>query len=142
MYFLHLATLLATTAGLAVGQVITCPGSSTPPAGSTLVHIGFDSRLNWDFVSATPATAARICSLLPEGVADGLDLNGDQVVTTSLVPFNKDGYTATVAQTYVPNDSVGDLNLVIHTPSSHLYNNPDANIDALMDFIDPSIPLV
>lgn len=52
------------------------------------------------------------------------------------------GYTATVAQAYIPTDKVEDMKKLLHNPISRLYEQPDPSVKALTSMIDPSIPLL
>jgi hypothetical protein len=89
-------------------------------------------------------SSAQIFDWLPTGVAYGLGLQPDQVVMQSLVPLDtmsRLGYITTLAMAYIPATEFDTLSLDLHTPTSALYNNPDASVNQLMNYIDPSIPL-
>lgn len=115
---------------------------TSQPADSTLVQVGFKQGLNWDFVVANPQSQSQIFSLLPQGIAYGLDIPTSSVVMESLRSFDTTadlGYTTTLARFWVPSDEVNQLRLGIQSPSSRFYTNPNASVKSLMDQINPSI---
>jgi hypothetical protein len=100
--------------------------------------------LNYQFVVDHAVSSGQIFMWLPQGVADGLGLQVEQVVMHSLVPLDTTaqlGYITTLAMAYVPENMINALALDLHVPTSALYNNPVASVNTLMNFIDPSIPL-
>jgi hypothetical protein len=114
------------------------------PADSTLIQIGFLYQLNYPFVVENPVSSAQIYALLPEGLAYGLGLNVSQIVMKSLVPLNTTaqlGYITTIALAYIPETMVNTLSLDLHIPSALIYHNPSTNVNALMNYIDPAIPI-
>lgn len=126
-------------------QVI-APSGGTPsvPEDSTLVQIGFSYALNYQFVVDNPLSAAQIFQYLPEGLGYGLSVNLSDITVSSLQPYESStaGYIVTVAMAYIPSETYSTLDAYIHTPSSILFNPPDASVAALMNLIDPSIPLI
>ena len=63
----------------------------------------------------------------------------------SLVPLDTTqrlGYITTLAMAFIPTSELNTLSLDLHIPTSLLYNDPDQSVNQLMNFIDPSIPLI
>jgi hypothetical protein len=127
-------------------KVITNPnGTVVQPEDTTLVQIGFDCPLNYPFVVANSKSSAQIFAWLAPGLADGLNLQTDQVVIHTLVPLNtaeKLNCITTLAMTYIPTSMVNALTLDLLTPNSALYTNSDSSIYQLMNLINPAIPLI
>jgi len=101
--------------------------------------------LNFQFVSGNQDSARQIFSLLPPGIAYGLNIDVNQVVLRSLNASDTVatlGYFTTLAMAYIPSSYVNALSLDIHTPPSLLYNNPDHMTNVLMNTINPSIPIL
>ncbi|KAF2260872.1 hypothetical protein CC78DRAFT_570974 [Lojkania enalia] len=116
---------------------------NSQPAGSTLVQVGFNAALNYDFVSSNPSSAQQIFSLLPQGIAYGLGIPTGDVVMESLRGLdtsNSLGYITTLARFWIPSDEVTTFRIGIVIPASNFYNNPDAVVNNLMRQINPSIP--
>ena len=116
--------------------------SSDQPPNTTLVRVGFSSPLNWSFVAVNSESQTQILKYLPSGIAYGLGIDSSLVTVQSLQPLQapKLAYVATLALIFIPSNRVDDL--VIHLQSSkdnRMYQNPDANIKALMSLIDPAI---
>jgi hypothetical protein len=100
--------------------------------------------LNYEFVVAHPLSSAQIFQFLPEGIASGLGLQSSQIVMHSLIPMNTAdtlGYFTTLALAYMPTNMVSTLGLDLHIPASAIYNNPDASVNTIMNYINPAIPL-
>lgn len=55
---------------------------------SRQVQIGFKYSLNYPFVASHPAAAAQIYKYLPEGLAQGLNIDQGQVQMAELVPYD------------------------------------------------------
>jgi len=109
-----------------------------------MIQVGFGFPLNYEFVVDNPYSSAQIFQFLPQGISDGLGLRNDQVTMHSLIPMNTAafvGYTTTLALAYIPSNMVSTLGLDLHIPSSELYNNADASINTIMNYINPAIPL-
>ncbi|TVY12918.1 hypothetical protein LARI1_G009355, partial [Lachnellula arida] len=127
-------------------RIITNPNAtSTPPEGMTAVQLGFLFELNYEFVISNPLSSAQIFMFLPTGVADGLELHEEQVILHSLYPLDttaKLGFITTAAVAYIPENMVDTLRLNLGTPSSILYNNPDSTVNALVNYLNPTIPLI
>lgn len=122
------------------------PSGGTPsaPSNSTLVQIGFSYALNYPFIVEHSLAVAQIFQYLPEGISYGLNVSSDQTPMEAIEPYKTDdgSFIVSLALMYVPTDLVDTLLLGLHTPSSDFYNNPDGSVKALMDLIDPTIPLV
>jgi hypothetical protein len=117
-------------------------GTVTQPEDSTLVQIGFDCSLNYEFVLSNSQSSAQIFAWLVPGVADGLSVNNADIVVHSLIPLPVAGCVTTVAQTFIPSNMVGTMKVIISVPSSPLYNINNATIAQLMDKINPAVPLI
>lgn len=89
-------------------------------------------------------SSAQIFEYLPQGISDGLGLKKTQVTMHSLVPLDttqRMNYITTLALAYIPSNMVSTLSLDLHIPASALYNNDDASVNTLMNYINPAIPL-
>ena len=127
-----------------IKNLITLPGL-LGISSAALVQIGFDASLNYDFVSANPTTQAQIFQLLPQGVAFALGIAADAVPVQSLQPLDTSadlGYITTLAVFDLDDALVDQLRLDIVSPTSPLYNNPDAAVHELVSHINPNIPLL
>jgi hypothetical protein len=109
-----------------------------------MVQLGFLFPLNYKFVVDNSLSSAQIFQYLPQGIADGLGLRGDQIVMSSLIPLDTTqalGYVTTIALAYMPTNMVSTLALDLHIPASAIYNNPDVSVNTLMNYINSAIPL-
>jgi len=127
-------------------MIITNPNASaTAPEGMTAVQLGFLFELNYEFVVGNPMSSAQIFMFLPRGVADGLQLDPDHVILHSLYPLDttaKMGFVTTAAMAYIPENMVDTLRLNLGSPSSLLYNNGDVAVNTLVNYLNPTIPLI
>lgn len=115
------------------------------PVNSTLIQLGFDYGLNYQFVVSQESSTHQIFSFLPQGLAYGLDISLDSIFMKALMPYDtssNQGYVTTLAQAYVPSDQVNALQQALHAPAALLYQNPDSSVKTLMSMIDPTIPLI
>jgi hypothetical protein len=135
----------ATSLAPGTPEVIQNPnGPVSAPEDTTLIQLGFLYQLNYLFVVQTPKSSAQIYQYLPQGIAKGLGVRAEQVVVSSLVPLNtlaQLNYTTTLAYVYIPSNMVNTLSLDVHIPTSALYNNDNEQINTLMSYINPAIPL-
>ena len=109
-----------------------------------MIQLGFLFPLNYEFVVNHPLSSAQIFQFVPQGVADGLGLQTDQVVMHSLVPMDTAGtlgYTTTAALAYIPSNMVSTLGLDLHIPAASIYNNADGSVNTIMNYINPAIPI-
>jgi len=114
------------------------------PEDTTQIQLGFLFPLNYKFIVDNPMSSAQIFEYLPQGISDGLGLKKSQVTMHSLVPLDttqRMNYITTLALAYIPSNMVSTLSLDLHIPTSALYNNDDASINELMNYINPAIPL-
>lgn len=126
--------------------IIAPPGGLKPqPANTTLIQLGFNNSLNYDFVATHQTSSSQIFQFVPEGIAYGLDCDATQNVTMhALQAYDTRaslGYVTTLALAYIPQSQVGTLSLEVRTAVSKLYSNPEASVNALMSMINPSIPI-
>jgi hypothetical protein len=128
-------------------KVIQNPNGNIPttvPAGQTKIQVGFVFALNYPFVVQNPLSSAQIFKYLPQGIADGLGLNVDQVTLQSLAPLDTTeqmGFITTIALAYVPTSYVNTLSLDLHIPTSAIYRNDDSSVQTLVNYINPAIPI-
>ena len=131
-----------------VPHVIKPPGGVIPvqPQNTTLIQIGFNQSLNYDFVVANTLSQSQIFEFLPEGIAFGLNVPITNVTMQILVPYDttQEGldYVPTLALAYVPSDMVDSLGLDLHVPPSNFYNNPDVAVRTLVSAINPAFPIL
>jgi hypothetical protein len=100
--------------------------------------------LNYAFVVGHAVASAQIYQYLPQGLADGLGLSVDQVVVDSLVPLDTSAdlkYITTVALVWLPANMISTLSMDIHIPTAAIYNNADASVNTMMNYINSAIPL-
>lgn len=120
-------------------------GLAPQPVDTTLIQIGFNKSLRYDFVVSHSDSIKQIFGFTPLGVANGLGINPNNITMHALQAFNTlsdAGYITTLALAYVPSNLVNKLSLDIRTASSDLYKNPDTSVNALMSMIDPTIPIL
>jgi hypothetical protein len=126
-------------------KVITPPdGTVSQPEDTSLIQVGFLYPLNYKFVVSNSLSSAQIFQYLPIGIAYGLGLRQDQVTMKALLPLDtsaKMDFITTLAQAWIPTSMVSTLGLDLHIPTSALYNNPDASVNTLVNYINPAIPL-
>ncbi|EEP77805.1 predicted protein [Uncinocarpus reesii 1704] len=138
-------TSSATTSPTSRPKIISPPKDNTKiPPNSVAVQLGFNGSLSYDFVVQSTGATTQIFHFLPLGVAYALDIPIDQATVRSLIPYDTAtnvGYTTTVAIVYIPSDLVQSLALLLRTPTSRLYNNPDPATRTIMAMLDPTIPL-
>jgi hypothetical protein len=141
------ASPTATVALVNAPQVLQPPGG-TPVKGpdETLVQIGFNKSLNYAFVSTTERSASQIFTYLPQGMSHGLALDTSAVRIQSIQPYDtlkQMGFVTTLALIYIPTNQVDKLNVLLHTPTSDIYgDNGQPQVNALMPYINPAIPLL
>ncbi|KAK4995786.1 hypothetical protein LTR66_004470 [Elasticomyces elasticus] len=127
-------------------QIIQPPGGMPKaPLNTSLIQIGFDYSLNYDFVAANSQSADQIFTFLPQGLAYALNVGLDNVTMHALQPFDTSktlGYITTIALAYIPRNMVDQLQLDLHTPVSSMYNNPSPPVKTLFSMINPSIPVL
>jgi hypothetical protein len=117
-------------------------GTVVQPEDSTLVQIGFDCSLNYEFVLSNSQSSAQIFAWLQPGLAMGLSVNSAEILVHSLNPLAVAGCVTTVAQAFIPSSLVGTMKVILSVPSSPLYNLNNATIAQLMDKINPAVPLI
>jgi hypothetical protein len=110
-----------------------------------LIQVGFNYSLNYEFVVANSNSSAQIFMYLPMGLAYGLSIKEDQVTMNSLYPYdtqNTLGFITTLATAWIPSNMVDTLQQSLHQSLSLLYENPDPSVYQLMQYINPTIPLI
>lgn len=126
--------------------IIAPPGDPRPqPANTTLIQIGFNYSLNYEFVLEHSVTQRQIFQFLPNGIAYDLGINPTQVVMQRLQADNSTvpkGFFTTLAMAFIPADMVNRLKLDLLTPPSKIYRNPDGSTNTLMSMINPSFNIL
>jgi len=115
------------------------------PKDTTLVQIGFDFGLNYDFVANNGGSANQIFAYLPQGIAYGLGISADNVTMYALQPYDTTkelGYITTLAMVYIPSSLTTNLSLKLKTAVSTMYANPDSTVATLMSMVNPVFPVV
>lgn len=115
------------------------------PKNTTLIQVGFNQELNYNFVANHPVSATQIFFYLPQGIAFGLGIPQENCTMHALQPYDtqqEHGYITTLALAYIPSNLVSALSLDLHTPASNIYNNSDESVNALMNLVNPTIPIL
>jgi hypothetical protein len=115
------------------------------PEDSTLIQVGFNYSLNYEFVVANSNSSAQIFMYLPMGLAYGLSIKQEQVTMQGLYPYNTQntlGFITTLANAWIPSNMVDTLQQSLHQSLSPLYSDPDPSVNQLMQYINPTIPLI
>lgn len=114
------------------------------PDNTTLIQVGFMEQLNYVFVANHQNSTNQIFAWLPLGIAYGLGIDAENCTMHALQPYDtqQQGYITTLALAYIPTDFVSSLALDLHTPSHKIYHNPNGSVNALMNLVNPSIPLL
>ncbi len=115
------------------------------PPNATLIQLGFEYGLNYQFVVGQPEAASQIFQYLPQGLAYGLGVSAEHVVMHALIPWDNSAqlnFITTLALVWIPSQMVNDLQNSLHVPVAEVYCNPDRPVKTLMNMIDPSIPLI
>lgn len=124
--------------------MITPPnGPTTPPNGSTLIQIGFNSQLNYPFVAATLNSSAQILYYTPLGLMWAL--NTPEVMVQSIRPYDTTqtlGYMTTVVLSYIPTEMVNLLAHELTEHSARLFQQKNPSIRTLFSMINTAIPLL
>jgi hypothetical protein len=119
--------------------------TNSQPAGSTLVQDGYNPAFNYDFVVSNTEAASQIFSLLPQGIAYGLDIATSSIIMESLRPLDTTaslGYTTTLARFWIPSGKNSAFQTGIRTPTSLFYSNPSSIVKSLMGYINPTVTTV
>lgn len=140
------ATATSTGIPTSLPRVIQAPGGMpSAPANTTLIQVGFNHGLNYPFVVSQWKSATQIFEYLPYGIAYGLGIEASDVTMYSLQPYDTTAdlhYITTLALAYVPSERVTQLQLLLRTPVSDIYDNPDASTKFLISMVNPSIPIL
>lgn len=89
--------------------------------------------------------AAQLFQHLPEALAFAGGFDKSKSVMHSIVPYdtiNTLGYITSQALVYHPTDQIAKLQVDVRTPSSKLYNNPQAIVYNLTAEINPAIDII
>lgn len=114
-----------------------------PPPDSTVIRLGFDGSLPYDFVATTALSSSQIFLFVPLGLAYGLEIPVNEIRPMFIKPDNKykAGYSTTTVQLYIPSKSKHAVSPLLHNRNSRLYNNPDPSVRAIISMLDSSYPL-
>jgi hypothetical protein len=110
-----------------------------------LIQIGFNGKLRYSFVATTPLSSSQVFLYVPQGLIYALEILGKDISMFAIQPYDNSastGYIATVALAYIPTDKVDTLRMLLRSPLSKLYQQPNESVKTLFAMIDPSIPLV
>lgn len=129
-----------------IPTIIQPPGGLTPqPPDTTLIQLGFNKSLRYDFVMAHSASIEQIFAFVPLGVSNGLSTNANNITMHALQAYNtlaESGYITTLALAYIPSSMVNQLSMDVRSPMSALYKNQNPSVSQLMSMIDPNIPIL
>lgn len=93
---------------------------------------------------ANPESQRQIFKYLPQGIADGLTIPLANVTMQTLRAYDTTAdlhYITTLALFFIPSQQMDLLQLDLHTPAHHIYNNTDDSVKTMMSMINPAIPL-
>ena len=119
-------------------------GDQPVPDGFVTLQIGFLYPLNYIFVASNTVAASQIFNFLPKALSYASGVDASKLQVTKLVPYDTTqtwGYVTTIAKFNYPATLVDTLQMDIWSPSSELYNNPDAVVRNLTSLINPKIDL-
>ena len=119
-------------------------GIPQQPQNATMVQVGFLYALNYPFVVANSLAQEQLFGYLPSGIAYVIIVPEEKITMQSLRAYESTGelhYLTTLAFMYIPSSSVDLLQVAINSNSTPMYNNPDATIKTLMNFINPDYPV-
>ena len=122
------------------------PQNIPPPTAPNdcVVQIGFLYGLNYAYVVSNSIVAAQMFQLLPQCLANALNIDASEIQVHSLVPYNTQstlGYITTLAQVAIPDYVKANLQQEIHAPLSALYTQPTDLLRNLTAQINPAIPI-
>jgi len=117
-------------------------GVPAQPKNTSLIQVGFTYNLNYNFVVNTSGSANQIMDVLPAGLAYGLNIDEEEVLSYGLRPYDTNDFITTLAMAYIPTSLVTQLSLDLHNKYAPIHNNPNATVAKLMSFINPAIAIL
>ena len=119
-------------------------GPGSQPANTRLINIAFRYPLNYLFVYNHTDSQKQIFYYIPQGISYGLEIDASQIKMQSLRAwdtYEDVGYVTTLALAWIPEGLVDNLALLVSTPVSRFYHNPDNSTAFLLSMINNAIPI-
>ena len=120
-------------------------GPVSQPPNTRLINIAFRYPLNYLFVYNHTVSQQQIFHYIPLGICYGLEeINVSQITMQSLRAwdtYEDVGYVTTLARAWIPEELVDNLGLLVSTPVSRFYHNPDNSTAFLLSMINNAIPI-
>ncbi len=119
-------------------------GPGSQPPNTRLINIAFRYPLNYLFVYNHTVSQQQIFYYIPLGICHGLEIDVSQIKMQSLRAwdtYEDVGYVTTLALAWIPEGLVDNLGLLVSTPVSRFYSNPDNSTAFLLSMINNAIPI-
>ena len=119
-------------------------GPVSQPPDTRLINIAFRYPLNYLFVYNHTDSQKQIFYYIPLGISYGLEIDISQIRMQSLRAwdtYEDVGYVTTLALAWIPEGLVDNLALLVSTPVSRFYHNPDNSTAFLLSMINNAIPI-
>ena len=119
-------------------------GPGSQPPNTRMVYIAFRYPLNYLFVYNHTVSQQQIFYYIPLGICYGLEIEVSQITMQSLRAwdtYEDVGYVTTLALAWIPEGLVDNLGLLVSTPVSRFYRNPDNSTAFLLSMINNAIPI-
>ena len=119
-------------------------GPGSQPPNTRLINIAFRYPLNYLFVYNNTDSQKQIFKYIPLGISYGLEIDIGQIRMQSLRAwdtYEDVGYVTTLALAWIPEGLVDNLALLVSTPVSRFYHNPDNSTAFLLSMINNAIPI-
>ena len=119
-------------------------GPVSQPPDTRLINIAFRYPLNYLFVYNHTDSQKQIFYYIPLGISYGLEIDTSQIKMQSLRAwdtYEDVGYVTTLALAWIPEGLVDNLALLVSTPVSRFYHNPDNSTAFLLSMINNAIPI-
>ena len=119
-------------------------GPGSQPPNTRMVYIAFRYPLNYLFVYNHTVSQQQIFYYIPLGIRYGLEIEASQITMQSLRAwdtYEDVGYVTTLALAWIPEGLVDNLGLLVSTPVSRFYRNPDNSTAFLLSMINNAIPI-
>ncbi|MCJ1277304.1 hypothetical protein MMC21_005116 [Puttea exsequens] len=114
------------------------------PENTELIQLGFRYPLNYDFVWTHDESQKQIFKYLPIGISFALAIELENVTMQTLRAWDTTQdlhFITTLALAWIPNGLVDSLGLLVQTPTSRFYHNPDQSTKTLLDMINNALPI-
>ena len=119
-------------------------GPGSQPPNTRLINVAFRYPLNYLFVYNHTDSQKQIFYYIPQGISYGLEIENTQIKMQSLRAwdtYEDVGYVTTLALAWIPEGLVDNLALLVSTPVSRFYHNPDNSTAFLLSMINNAIPI-